>query len=129
MLPGGRFVIFDGACGLCTWTMKRAAALDAAGRYRFVPFQYLSTADYARFGRSEAQCRNALTLWINGAIYSGTFAINRFLWSFWWCRPLILIVHVVFPLLIVEMLAYRAVARWRVPISAMLGTARYALVR
>ena len=35
--PPARIVIFDGACGVCSWIVRALARLDRAGRLRFVP--------------------------------------------------------------------------------------------
>lgn len=101
--------------------------LRAGAKYAYVPFQYLTPTDYARFGCSEAHCRKAVTLWIDGRLYTGAFAVNRFLWSFWFWRPAIVLLNVVFPLLLLEVLLYGVVARSRVWISAALGTTEYSL--
>ncbi len=123
-------VIFDGACGFCTWTVQLARRIDRKGTYSFVPYQHFSLDELKRRGTSPAQCAKAVhAIDDNDRVYCGAFAINRFLWSFGGWRFLVAALYLVFPLLLLEMLGYALVARNRVPISALFRTQKYAVIQ
>jgi len=128
--PAARVVIFDGACGFCTWTVQFARRIDRKGTYSFVPYQHFSLDDLKRRGTSPAQCAKAVhVIDDNARVYRGAFAINRFLWSFGGWRLLVAALYLVFPSLLLEMLGYALVARNRVLISVLLRTKQYAVIQ
>ncbi len=126
---GARVVLFDGACGLCTWCVLLARRIDRRGLYAFVPSQDCAAEDLARLGLTSERLSRAVYVIEGGArAYRGALGINRFLWSFRTWRPLIVLLYWAWPLLVLEIAAYEFVARNRVWISRVLGTAKFALI-
>jgi predicted DCC family thiol-disulfide oxidoreductase YuxK len=127
-LAGDAFVLFDGACGFCTWIATRWRAHTPPG-VRWVPYQWLEPHDFARFGTTPQECRRAVRFVDERSrVHGGASAVNAILAYTRGGRALVTALYVLFPLLLLEHLGYALVARFRVPISALLGTRRCALV-
>jgi len=121
-LLGSRFVIFDGACGFCTYCVSEAKKLDRRGRFVYVPLQSCTGADFERFGTTEEACRRAVHV-IDGRVRRrGAFAVNRFFWSIGVGRPVIVALWCIWPLLVTEVIAYAFIAKNRVWISRLFRT-------
>ncbi len=140
-----RALLFDGDCGICTWLAQRAERLDR--RCAVMPYQDLDPVLLQPFGISPADCAERLYLlepWpprktgapTGGAgdhpagtpadaqrlhARGGAFAVNAFLLRcrFWAILPVVL--YLLPPLLLLEIVAYRWVARNRSWISRRLG--------
>ena len=121
-------VIFDGACGLCTWTVRLAGRWDTARRWSFVPFQRLTDAEFRALGVSRAACAKVVhAIDVHGHVTRGAFAVNAVLATLPATRPFVAIVRLLFPLLLLEIAGYAFVAHNRALLSRMLGTTECAL--
>jgi predicted DCC family thiol-disulfide oxidoreductase YuxK len=121
-LIGSRYLIFDGACGLCTACAREAKKLDRQRRFRYVPLQWCTPADFERFGTSESACRRSVHVIDGRTIRRGAFAVNHFFWSIGVGRAAIVAIWCIWPLLVAEILGYALVARNRIAISRLLKT-------
>ena len=125
-LQGQALMLFDGDCGICSKLAGWAAAQDAkrsgGPRFRVEPYFEFSESDLAPHGLTWEECTHSVQLIeLDGRVHSGAFAVNRFLWTRPWFKPLIALVYIAFPLLLLEMAGYYIVARNRHRISAALG--------
>jgi predicted DCC family thiol-disulfide oxidoreductase YuxK len=129
-LTGQRFVLFDGACGFCTWSVRGVRRWDTSHRLTLVPYQLLEPRDFERFGTTRERCaREVHYVDERGRLSAGATAINGMLWAIPRTRPILIAaalaaLPIAFAL---EAAAYRLIARNRVPISHLLGTAKHAL--
>ncbi len=128
-LAGEEFVLFDGACGLCTWLARRARAASSPS-LRWLPYQWLTASDFARLGTTRERCARAVQyVERGGRIFAGADAVNRYFARRRAGRLAVAVLRVAFPLLLLERLGYALAAHARGPLSALLGTRRCALIR
>jgi len=127
-LPPRNLVIFDGACGFCTWSVM---VLDRplGVRVASIPAQWLKDAELAGLGTTRAACAQAVVFVdATGVPSSGADAVNALLRAHpLFSAPVALALRVP-ALLRLERAFYRWIARHRVAISRLLGTRRYALI-
>ncbi|HEY0396630.1 MAG TPA: DCC1-like thiol-disulfide oxidoreductase family protein [Candidatus Elarobacter sp.] len=129
-LIGRRFVIFDGSCGFCTWSVRWVRSWDPSRRLTYVPYQALEPHDFERFGTSRERCAREVQFADgSGRLSGGAAAINGMLCAIPRTRRILIVAAVAaLPIAFaLESAAYRFVARNRIPISRMLGTAKHAL--
>lgn len=143
--PRNRALLFDGDCGICTWLARRAVRIDrncAVLPYQDVPEEWLRS-----YGITRADCAERIYLlepWpprktgapTGGAgdhpsgrranvqrlrARGGAFAVNAFLLrgGAWAILPVV--IYLLPPLLLLEIVTYRWVARNRSWISRRLG--------
>jgi predicted DCC family thiol-disulfide oxidoreductase YuxK len=121
-------LLFDGACGFCTWVVGRLARHPSAHRWGFIPFQHVSDRELEALGTTRSACRLAVhAVDERGALLRGALAMNAVLEGRPAIRLLVRAARSLRPLLQIEMLIYTLVARNRVTISRLLGTARCAI--
>ncbi len=114
-------LIYDGGCGFCNRAVRLATRLDAASRIRFRSFQETPASELRAFGLTPEDCERRLRFVVpGGRVWSGALAVNRFLLSAapggfggWLLRAAALLAFALPPLLLLEMLAYEAIARNR----------------
>jgi len=135
-----RALLFDGDCGLCTWSAAQARRIDRQERFAILPFQELSAGDLARYGLTAADCaRRAYVVapWPPGRAAGaprgggssperpratgGAFAANAFFLRIFPWNVAVVILYALPPLLLVEVLAYRWIASHRAAISRRFG--------
>jgi predicted DCC family thiol-disulfide oxidoreductase YuxK len=121
-----RYLIYDGDCGFCDACVRLARAYDRRRLFTLIPFQSLPSKHTltvsALSGLVAADCVNALqVITANGRIISGARAINHFLWQRWPGKILVGLLVAIPPLLLLEMVLYRLVARYRHRLSNCLG--------
>ncbi len=121
-------LVFDGACGFCTWFIGRLAQHPSTVSWGFTPFQNVSDRELEQLGMSRSACRVAVhVVDERGRVLRGALAINAVLERRRAMRVLVRIVRAIRPLLELEVRAYTFVASNRVAISRLLGTARCAM--
>ena len=121
-LTTNHHLLFDGDCGICTSFSEVAKRMDRRSQFAIEPYQRYSEGVLQRWGLSYAECgRKMQVVSQSGRVYSGTFALNYFLYhQFPWSLLLIPIYGV--PLfLLLEIAAYALLARSRYRVSRCLG--------
>ncbi|HZO95242.1 MAG TPA: DCC1-like thiol-disulfide oxidoreductase family protein [Candidatus Baltobacteraceae bacterium] len=128
-LAGEEFVLFDGACGFCTWVARALRKRTAPSPdLRWLPYQRLADDELGRLGTTRERCARAVQYVArDGRAYEGADAFNRWLARRPAGRLAVRLLHALFPLLFAERFGYALVARARAPISAVLGTHACAL--
>lgn len=128
-----RVLLFDGECGICTWFAERARRVDRRARYAILPYQDLDAGALAPYGITPGDCTRRLYVlepWplAEGRTeaslpraWGGAVGLNAFFWSIFPWSVLVALLYLLPPLLLLEGLAYRWVARHRTEISRRLG--------
>ncbi|MDZ7269012.1 MAG: DUF393 domain-containing protein [candidate division KSB1 bacterium] len=125
-LPAGdqHFLLFDGDCGLCRFCADHARRMAARGCWRIMPFQNFSDAELLALGVTRTQCTRRLhAVSRSGRVYRGAFAVNFFLWRHPPWTLLVMLCHAVPVLLLLEIIIYAVIARYRQRLSRWLGLA------
>ncbi len=118
------FLLFDGDCGLCNFSAAQAMRMEVRRRWRIIPFQDLSDAELQALGVTRTQCARRLhAVSRSGRAYRGAFAVNFFLWQHPLWRLLVVLCYAVPLLLVLEIIAYAVIARYRHRLSRWLGLA------
>jgi predicted DCC family thiol-disulfide oxidoreductase YuxK len=119
---GNDHLLFDGDCGVCSWSVECLKRLDREGRFRIEPYQRFAESELQRFGISYADCDRALQVVTRrGRVYRGAFGVNYFLWRRFPWTLLVALIYAVPVLLLAELIGYRLVASNRHRISAWFG--------
>jgi len=127
-LPGSALVIFDGACGFCTWSVC-VLYRPLGVRVHAIPYQWLSVAELAAFGTTRARCVEAVHFVdASRTPTAGADAVNALLRNHPFFGPPVALIARVPVLLRVERRAYTWLAANRVWISRLLGTRLFALI-
>ncbi len=114
--------LFDGDCGICLRAAEFARRIDERRAFQFVPHQSLSEEMLTSVGLSRKQCqRRVYLISPTGRIRGGAFAINAFLLAYPPWRYLVIVIMLVPPLLLLELIGYALIARFRHRISRRLG--------
>jgi predicted DCC family thiol-disulfide oxidoreductase YuxK len=121
-LEAGRdYLLFDGDCGVCSWSAEVAKRMDGGRGFIVEPFQAFDESELMRFGIDYEKCSRAVQVVTRkGRVHAGAFAVNYFLWRFPWSLAVFLI-YAIPVLLLFEMIGYRIVANNRHRISKWLG--------
>ena len=120
--PGKEYLIFDGDCGICTWSAGVARRMDSGRRFAVEPYQRFGREELERFGVPVERCAKKLqVIGRGGRIRQGAFAINYFLWSTFPWRLLVILIYAFPVLLLLEIVAYAAVAANRRRLSSLFG--------
>ncbi len=116
------YLIFDGDCGVCTRSAEICARIDSGKLFEIVPFQLISEGELGRFGLDHQKCSGQMqVITSHGRVHGGAFAINYFLFKHEPWSVLVLIIYVIPVLLLLEVIGYRMVARYRARLSQLLG--------
>jgi predicted DCC family thiol-disulfide oxidoreductase YuxK len=115
-------LIYDGACGICRALSERTRWFDPECRWEVLPYQSIEEADLRKMGLTVADCARAVQV-VNeeGRRFAGPWAINYLLWQRWPGRWLVALFFVLPPLLLLEWIGYRLVARYRSHFSRWFG--------
>lgn len=117
-------MLYDGDCGLCSQFALFAQRLDTEQKFCFVSFQSYLKEDKMALQLSEAKFQRGLYLIDRSntdRIRHGVFALNDFFGHFFPFNLLVILLYIFPPLLLVEMLVYQIVAKYRSNISKWLG--------
>ncbi len=116
------YLLFDGDCGICTWSSELAKRMDAKSQFTIEPYQMFTESELLKFGISYENCSKKLqVLTRRGRVYAGAFGVNYFLWQRPVFRLLIILIYALPLLLLFELIGYRVVAANRHRISAWVG--------
>ncbi len=120
--PGRDYLLFDGDCGICTWSADLARRMDRSRQFIVEPYQMFDERELARFGIDYEKCSRALqVITRKGRVYAGAFGVNYFLWRrFPWSLAVFLI-YAMPVLLLFELIGYRLVADNRHRLSQWFG--------
>jgi predicted DCC family thiol-disulfide oxidoreductase YuxK len=120
--PGKDYLLFDGDCGVCTYSSAIAGRMDDDGRFVIKPYQALAETELMKFGVTYEQCsKNVQVITRKGRVYQGAFGVNYFLWRKFPWSLLVFLIYALPVLLLLELIGYRLVAENRHRISQWLG--------
>jgi len=120
--PHQDYLLFDGDCGICTWTSEVIKRIDHRHQFIVEPYQAFAESELLRFGISQDQCTRKLQVVTRrGRVYAGALGVNYFLWQQHFWRLLVISIYALPILLLLELIAYRLVADNRDRISAWFG--------
>jgi predicted DCC family thiol-disulfide oxidoreductase YuxK len=115
-------LLFDGDCGVCSWSVEWLKRMDRERRFIIEPYQMFAEPELQGFGISYADCDRALQVVTRrGRVYRGAFGVNYFLWRRFPWSLLVALIYAVPVLLLAELIGYRLVASNRHRISAWFG--------
>jgi predicted DCC family thiol-disulfide oxidoreductase YuxK len=116
------YLLFDGDCGVCSWSAEIAKRMDRDLGFIIEPYQMFDENELMRFGINYEKCSRALqVITRKGRVYGGAFGVNYFLWRrFPWSLAVFLI-YAIPVLLLFEVIGYRIVAENRHRISRWFG--------
>ena len=127
---GSPRLIYDGECGICRALVERLSWLDPEGRWEALPYQSLGDAGLRQLGLTPADCaREVQVITEQGRVFAGPWAVNYLLWERWPGRILVAILFALPPLLLLEWVGYRLVARYRSRLSRWFGLTACAVSR
>lgn len=116
------YMLFDGDCGVCTYSAELAKRIDRKKRYRIEPYQSFPEEQLRRWGLSYEQCaRKVQVISSRGRIYRGAFGINYFLFGYFPWSLLVVLVYAIPVVLLLELIGYALVAKHRHRISRWFG--------
>ena len=128
--PSQDYLLFDGDCGICTWSSDVAKRMDRGRRFTVEPYQMFDEKELARFGISYDQCAKKLqVITRKGKVHAGAVGVNYFLWHQFPWTLLVLLIYALPVLLLMELIGYRLIADNRHRISARFGMKACALKR
>ena len=116
------YLLFDGDCGICTWSSEIVKQIDSKRRFIVEAYQRFDEAELMRFGISYENCTRKLqVITRSGRVYAGAIGVNYFLWQKLVFRPLVFLIYALPLLLLFELVGYRLIAENRHRISAWFG--------
>jgi len=119
---GMDYLLFDGDCGICSWSSEVARRIDSSRRFSIEPYQSFAESEFQPFGINYEKCAKKLqVITQNGRVYSGAFGVNYFLWKHFPWTLLVILVYTLPILLLLEVIGYRLVANNRHRISQWFG--------
>ncbi|MDX2030392.1 MAG: DUF393 domain-containing protein [Blastocatellia bacterium] len=120
--PGRDHLLFDGDCGICTWSADLVRRMDRDHQFLVAPYQSFAEADLRRHGIDYAACSRALQVVTRkGRAYGGALAVNYFLWRQFPWSLLVLLIYALPILFLLEVIGYRLVANNRQRLSRLFG--------
>src|SRR5262245_9277341 len=123
MIEKGRdYLLFDGDCGICTWSSEILKRTDRANQFTIAPYQQFSESELKEFGITYERCDKAIqVITHNGRVYQGAFGANYFLWQKFPGKLLVSLIYVFPVLLLFELIGYRLIADNRHRLSQWFG--------
>lgn len=122
IVVGQDYLLFDGDCGICSYSAEIAARMDQQQRFAIKPYQAIPEAELQRFGISYSACdRKVQVITRYGRAYAGAFAVNYFLWQRLIWRLVVIAIYALPVLLVCEIIGYALVARNRQRLSRWFG--------
>jgi predicted DCC family thiol-disulfide oxidoreductase YuxK len=115
-------VLYDGDCGICTAAMDRLRRFAGPRMPQIRAYQDLGDDELLALGTTREECASALQVRIDGGRWlSGARAVNQLARLHRLAGPVAAFFDAVPPLLWIEEVVYRMVARNRSAISRRLG--------
>ncbi|MBL8206048.1 MAG: DUF393 domain-containing protein [Blastocatellia bacterium] len=124
MIELGRqtYMLFDGDCGICSWSAERVKKLDRRNLFVIQPYQSFPEIELAKFKINYQQCDQKLHLITpRGKVYRGAFGVNYILWQYFPWSLLVLLIYALPPVLLAELIIYAWIARNRHRVSQWFG--------
>lgn len=123
MIEAGRdYLLFDGDCGICTYSAEICERMDKREQFIIRPYQSFGEAELARYGISYADCdRKLQVITRRSRVYAGAFGVNYFLWRQFPWTLLVVLIYALPVLLLFEVIGYALVARYRRQLSRWFG--------
>jgi predicted DCC family thiol-disulfide oxidoreductase YuxK len=119
---GCDYLLFDGDCGVCSWSAEMAKRIDRERRFIVEPYQIFDESELMRFGINYQKCSRALqVITRRGRVYAGAFGVNYFLWRRFPWSLLVLVSYAIPVLLLLEVIGYWIIANNRHRISQWFG--------
>ena len=116
------YLLFDGDCGICSFSADLARRIDKKTRFEIVPYQTVPEDELNRLGVDYGRCNRRIQLIsAAGRVYSGAIALNYFLSKRFPWVLLVALIYAVPVLLFFEVLIYALVAKHRHTISRWFG--------
>lgn len=131
MEPGQQaYLLFDGDCGICSWSAQWVQAIDRRKLFVVQPYQSFPETELQPLGITYAQCAKKMqVISRRGKVYRGAFGVNYFLWQYWPWKMLVALIYAVPIVLVAELIVYAIVASQRHRLSQWLGLQACALKR
>lgn len=115
-------LLWDGDCGICARCAEWLQAQDRKSLFEIAPHQSKNESFLAQYHLDYAQCREEIKLITsNGNILGGAEALNFFLGKYFPWTLIIRIFKRLPPLLLMEKMLYRLIAKNRPLLSKWLG--------
>jgi predicted DCC family thiol-disulfide oxidoreductase YuxK len=115
-------LLFDGDCGICTWSAQLIRRVDPRRQFEIQPYQAYPEAELQRFGISYADCEYELqVITREGRVHGGPFGVNHFFLRFFPWNILVVLIYLIPIFLLIEIIAYRLVAHNRAWLSQKFG--------
>lgn len=123
MIKAGQdYLLFDGDCGICSYSAERCEEMDKHEQFVIQPYQDFSEAELGQYGITYAKCERKLqVITRRGRVYAGAFGVNYFLWRQFPWTLLVLLIYLLPVLLLGEVILYALVARYRRQLSQKFG--------
>ncbi len=119
---GRDYLLFDGDCGICTYSAEIVKRMDRDKRLIVEPYQIFSEEELMRVGITYEQCSKAIqVITRKGRVYRGAFGLNYFLWQRFPWSLLVILIYAIPILLLLEIIGYRLIAINRHRISQWFG--------
>lgn len=116
------YLLFDGDCGICTWSSEVAKRMDGGRHFIVEAYQMFDERELMRFGISYEQCTKKLQVVTRRSkVHQGALGVNYFLWKQFPWMLLVVLIYALPILLVLELVGYWLVADNRHRISAWLG--------
>jgi len=126
--PRGPLIIFDGCCGICTWTISCLASFSSHS-LKAIPFQWLSDMQLNSLETTREFCSKEIHfIDQSGKLSTGAYAFNEMLLAAGFLSGLIEAIKSHSILLNIESRCYKWFASNRGKISFLLRTRRCALI-
>jgi predicted DCC family thiol-disulfide oxidoreductase YuxK len=115
-------MLFDGDCGICTYSADIVKRIDRRNLFRVLPYQSFPEETLRPWGISYADCtRKVQVVSQRGRVFRGAFAVNYVLYQYFPWTLLVVVIYAVPILLLLEILGYALVARNRTRLSRWFG--------
>ncbi|MCI0336167.1 MAG: DUF393 domain-containing protein [Acidobacteria bacterium] len=120
--PGKDYMLFDGDCGICTYSAEIVKKMDEDAQFIVEPYQAFPEDELKKFKITYEKCtKNLQVITSKGRVYAGAFAVNYFLWHQFPWSLLVILIYVLPVLLLFELIGYRLVQRNRYRLSQWFG--------
>lgn len=116
------YLLFDGDCGICSWSSEIAKRMDGGRQFVVEPYQAFAESELLQFGITYDQCTRKLqVITRKSTVHAGALGVNYFLWKQFPWTLLVILIYALPILLVFELIGYRLIADNRHRISAWFG--------
>ena len=121
-LAGRDNVLYDGDCGICSWSAQLVGKLDSRGSMNVEPYFSYTEFEISAYGLDYEQCRDYLcVVGADGRVHRGAAAVNYVGLRLFPLSIVFALLHL-FPFVLpIEAAVYHLIARNRTKISTLLG--------